>query len=116
MTVFGFELFLDAREFRFQHTGIFLEVVDIHDVEILGLCLFLAGIEIIEIEGHGAAPWKRLRETYHCSPRFERPSMSALPATMICVEIKQPGGPEALVPATRSVTELILMIVPEDRK
>ena len=29
--------------------------------------------------------------------------MSALPATMTCVEIKTPGGPEALVPATRPV-------------
>jgi NADPH:quinone reductase len=29
--------------------------------------------------------------------------MSALPATMMCVEIKKPGGPEALVPATRPV-------------
>lgn len=29
--------------------------------------------------------------------------MSALPASMTCVEIKQPGGPEALVPATRPV-------------
>ncbi len=29
--------------------------------------------------------------------------MSALPATMNCVEIKTPGGPEALVPATRPV-------------
>ena len=29
--------------------------------------------------------------------------MSALPASMMCVEIKQPGGPEALVPATRPV-------------
>jgi NADPH2:quinone reductase len=29
--------------------------------------------------------------------------MSALPATMMCVEIKTPGGPEALVPATRPV-------------
>ena len=27
--------------------------------------------------------------------------MSALPATMNCVEIKTPGGPEALVPTTR---------------
>ena len=31
--------------------------------------------------------------------------MSALPATMMCVEIKQPGGPEALVPATRPVPQ-----------
>jgi NADPH2:quinone reductase len=31
--------------------------------------------------------------------------MSALPATMSCVEIKQPGGPEALVPATRPVPQ-----------
>lgn len=29
--------------------------------------------------------------------------MSALPATMMCVEINKPGGPEALVPATRPV-------------
>jgi NADPH:quinone reductase len=29
--------------------------------------------------------------------------MSALPATMACVEIKQPGGPEALVRTTRPV-------------
>jgi NADPH2:quinone reductase len=29
--------------------------------------------------------------------------MSALPATMTCVEIPTPGGPEALVPATRPV-------------
>jgi NADPH2:quinone reductase len=29
--------------------------------------------------------------------------MSALPATMTCVEIRQPGGPEVLVPATRDV-------------
>jgi putative PIG3 family NAD(P)H quinone oxidoreductase len=29
--------------------------------------------------------------------------MSALPATMMCVEIKKPGGPEVLVPATRPV-------------
>ena len=29
--------------------------------------------------------------------------MSALPATMMCVEIDKPGGPEALVPATRPV-------------
>lgn len=29
--------------------------------------------------------------------------MSALPAAMTCVEIKTPGGPEALVPATRPV-------------
>ena len=29
--------------------------------------------------------------------------MSALPATMTCVEINKPGGPEALVPATRPV-------------
>ena len=29
--------------------------------------------------------------------------MSALPATMTCVEIKKPGGPEALVAATRPV-------------
>jgi NADPH2:quinone reductase len=32
--------------------------------------------------------------------------MSALPATMMCVEIKAPGGPEALVPATRPLPEL----------
>ena len=31
--------------------------------------------------------------------------MSALPATMTCVEIKKPGGPEALVPATRPVPQ-----------
>ena len=31
--------------------------------------------------------------------------MSALPATMMCVEIKTPGGPEALVPATRPVPQ-----------
>jgi NADPH2:quinone reductase len=29
--------------------------------------------------------------------------MTALPATMTCVEISKPGGPEALVPATRPV-------------
>lgn len=29
--------------------------------------------------------------------------MSALPATMMCVEIRKPGGPEVLVPATRPV-------------
>ena len=29
--------------------------------------------------------------------------MSAFPATMTCVEIKTPGGPEALVPAKRPV-------------
>jgi len=32
--------------------------------------------------------------------------MSALPATMMCVEIKTPGGPEALVPATRPLPTL----------
>jgi NADPH2:quinone reductase len=31
--------------------------------------------------------------------------MSALPATMTCVEIKTPGGPEALVPTTRPVPQ-----------
>ncbi len=31
--------------------------------------------------------------------------MSALPATMTCVEIKTPGGPEALVPATRPLPQ-----------
>jgi NADPH:quinone reductase len=31
--------------------------------------------------------------------------MSALPAMMTCVEIQKPGGPEALVPATRPVPE-----------
>ena len=31
--------------------------------------------------------------------------MSALPATMTCVEIKKPGGPEALVPAPRPVPQ-----------
>jgi NADPH:quinone reductase len=31
--------------------------------------------------------------------------MSALPASMMCVEIKKPGGPEALVPATRAVPQ-----------
>jgi NADPH2:quinone reductase len=31
--------------------------------------------------------------------------MSALPATMMCVEIKTPGGPEALVPAKRPVPQ-----------
>src|ERR1700755_423460 len=31
--------------------------------------------------------------------------MSALPATITCVEIKKPGGPEALVPATRPVPQ-----------
>jgi NADPH:quinone reductase len=31
--------------------------------------------------------------------------MSALPASMMCVEIKKPGGPEALVPATRPVPQ-----------
>src|SRR6187455_579333 len=31
--------------------------------------------------------------------------MSALPATMMCVEIKQPGGPEALVPAKRPLPQ-----------
>jgi len=31
--------------------------------------------------------------------------MSALPASMSCVEIKRPGGPEALVPATRPVPQ-----------
>ena len=31
--------------------------------------------------------------------------MSALPASMSCVEIKKPGGPEALVPATRPVPQ-----------
>src|ERR1700755_182026 len=36
--------------------------------------------------------------------------MSALPATMTCVEIKKPGGPEALVPATRPAPQ------PEDRE
>lgn len=42
--------------------------------------------------------------------------MSALPATMTCVEIKKPGGPEALVPATRPVPqpaagELLIKVV-----
>jgi NADPH2:quinone reductase len=32
--------------------------------------------------------------------------MSALPATMTCVEIKKPGGPEALVPTTRPLPQL----------
>ena len=32
--------------------------------------------------------------------------MSALPATMMCVEIKTPGGPEVLVPATRPLPTL----------
>lgn len=32
--------------------------------------------------------------------------MSALPATMTCVEIKTPGGPEALVPANRPVPQV----------
>ena len=32
--------------------------------------------------------------------------MSALPATMTCVEIKSPGGPEVLVPATRPLPQL----------
>jgi len=31
--------------------------------------------------------------------------MSALPATMICVEIKTPGGPDVLVPATRPLPQ-----------
>jgi NADPH2:quinone reductase len=31
--------------------------------------------------------------------------MSALPATMMCVEISKPGGPEVLVPATRPVPQ-----------
>ena len=31
--------------------------------------------------------------------------MSALPATMTCVEIRKPGGPEALVPTTRPVPQ-----------
>jgi NADPH2:quinone reductase len=31
--------------------------------------------------------------------------MTALPASMTCVEIKKPGGPEALVPATRPVPQ-----------
>ena len=31
--------------------------------------------------------------------------MSALPATMTCVEIKTPGGPEVLIPATRPVPQ-----------
>jgi NADPH2:quinone reductase len=31
--------------------------------------------------------------------------MSALPATMTCVEIKKPGGPEVLVPTTRPVPQ-----------
>jgi NADPH2:quinone reductase len=31
--------------------------------------------------------------------------MSALPATMMCVEIRTPGGPEALVPAQRPVPQ-----------
>jgi NADPH2:quinone reductase len=31
--------------------------------------------------------------------------MSALPASMMCVEIKKPGGPEALVPTTRPVPQ-----------
>jgi NADPH2:quinone reductase len=31
--------------------------------------------------------------------------MSALPASMMCVEIKTPGGPEALVPTTRPVPQ-----------
>jgi NADPH2:quinone reductase len=31
--------------------------------------------------------------------------MSALPASMMCVEIKNPGGPEALVPATRPLPQ-----------
>jgi NADPH2:quinone reductase len=31
--------------------------------------------------------------------------MSALPATMTCVEISRPGGPEGLVPATRPVPQ-----------
>ena len=31
--------------------------------------------------------------------------MSALPATMTCVEISKPGGPEVLVPATRPVPQ-----------
>jgi len=31
--------------------------------------------------------------------------MSALPATMMCVEIKHPGGPEALVPAKRPLPQ-----------
>jgi len=31
--------------------------------------------------------------------------MSALPATMMCVEIKTPGGPDVLVPATRPLPQ-----------
>ena len=44
--------------------------------------------------------------------------MSALPATMTCVEIKKPGGPEALVPTTRPLPQPkdgeILIAVGED--
>ncbi|MGH8431902.1 MAG: alcohol dehydrogenase catalytic domain-containing protein, partial [Solimonas sp.] len=31
--------------------------------------------------------------------------MSALPATMTCVEIRKPGGPDALVPVSRPVPQ-----------
>ena len=31
--------------------------------------------------------------------------MTAVPATMTCIEIKKPGGPEALVPTTRPVPQ-----------
>src|SRR5439155_22757677 len=74
-------------------------------VDVRGFGRVLGGIETIEVEGHGRGPRKRLRETWHRSHPSERPSMSALPATMTCVEIKTPGGPEALVAATRPVPQ-----------
>src|SRR4029077_14228195 len=95
----------DADDLGLQDSDVLLEVVDVHGIEALELRLRLPGIEIVEVEGHGVTPRKRLRETYHCSHCSERPTMSALPATMICVEIKKPGGPEALVPATRPVPQ-----------
>src|SRR6266404_962356 len=100
VALLGLNLVLDTRDLGLEGRDVFLELLDRHRIEIPGCRLLLAGVEIVEVKGHGVSPRKRLWDTYHRPLCSERPSMSALPATMKCVEISKPGGPEVLVPAT----------------
>jgi len=96
---------LDADDLGLQHGDVLLEVLDVHGIEVLRLRLLLPGVEIVEFEGHGGTPRKRLRETYHLLPLLRKADHERPSRYDDLRRNQEAGGPEALVPTTRPVPQ-----------
>src|SRR3546814_8536966 len=86
---------------------IFFQLVDTEAVEILGLRLLLARLQVVEIHGSASSlprpalafEGRTILTPPHSDipPKGTRQMSQTLPDSMTAIEIREPGGPEVLV-------------------